>query len=356
MMQKLLPIFIAAIALAGCGTTDSGSNAPTTTGTTSEKPAAGGKLSVVYIPKSSGNPYFKQVQVGYEKAAKDMDFTFDTQAPASAEATSQLSVIKDQIQRGVGVIAISPNSPDALNEALDEARAKGIIVITVDADLTGNESHRDAAVLPTDFAQVGPSQLELLSRTINYEGEFAILSATTDAPNQNAWIAGMKTALKEPKYAKMKLVATVYGDDDSQKSSTEAEGLLTKYPNLRGIISPTSVGLAAAAQVIENAGVYPGGSHAKNGGIALTGLSTPDQLRKAVTKGVVKSFQLWSPEDMGYVAAYIGVKLKEKQLELKPGSKVEIKGKSAVSVTDKNVIFTGPLVTFDLKNIDQYHF
>jgi rhamnose transport system substrate-binding protein len=340
-----------AIALAGCS-----SSTTEQPGSTSETPAAGAKTKVVFIPKNTGNPYFNQVSEGFKKSADELKLDYDTQAPATADATSQLSVIKDQVQRGVDVLAISANSPDALNEVLDQAKAKGVTVVTVDSDLTGNESHRDLGVLPTDFSKIGPSQLELLGKSMNYEGEFAILSATADAPNQNAWIAGMKEALKDPKYSKMKLVDVVYGDDEPQKSSTEAESLLTKHPNLKGIVSPTSVGLAASAQVLENSGNYPGGPKAVNGGITLTGLSTPNQLKKAVDKGVVASFQLWDPADMGSIAAYLGKQVHDKKLTLKVGESVDVPGHGKVTIGDKNIVFAGPLLTFDKSNIAKYNF
>ena len=70
---------------------------------------------------------------------------------------------------------------------------------------------------------------------IGYEGEIAILSATTEAPDQNKWIVGMnETLTSDPKYAKMKLVATVYGDDQPEKSTTEMEALLSNYPEPQG--------------------------------------------------------------------------------------------------------------------------
>jgi rhamnose transport system substrate-binding protein len=309
-------------------------------------------VQIVFIPKNTGNPYFDQVAAGLEESG----FAFDTQAPATNESTSQIPIIKDQVQRGADLIVISANSPDALNEALDQAREKGVTVVTVDSDLTGNESHRDFAVLSTDFALIGPAQLELLASQINYEGEFAVLSATRDAPNQNAWIAGMRESLKDPKYSKMKLIAVVYGDDEPQKSSTEAEGLLSKYPNLRGIIAPTSVGLAAAAQVLENSGNYPGGPNAKNGGIVLTGLSTPNQMKKAVEKGVVAKFQLWDPANMGKIAAFLGTQVHKGTLTLKEGDEIEVPDHGKVTVGPKNVIFAGPLLTFDKANINDYSF
>jgi rhamnose transport system substrate-binding protein len=316
----------------------------------------GAGLKIVFIPKNTGNPYFKDVIRGFEDASKEIKADFVTTGPATGDATSQISYIKDQIQRGVDVIAIAANSPDALNPVLDEAKSKGITVIAVDSDIAGNESHRDVAVLPTDFSKLGASQVELLGSLIGYEGPIAILSATTDAPNQNAWIAVMKDTLTQPKYAKMKLVDIVYGNDDAEKSTTVCEALLSKHPDLRGIISPTSVGLAASAQTVQLAGVYPGGPHATGKGVQLTGLSTPNQLKKFVQNGTVTSFQLWSPRDMGYIATYLGQQIHSKKL--KPAEGVEFNagtlGKRTIGKL--NVVAAGALLTFDKSNIEKYDF
>lgn len=349
-MKRTVALFIVlTMVAAGCNR-GGDSTAATPSG------SGGKRLKIVYIPKNTGNPYFDEVNRGFEDAAKELNADFTTTAPATAEAASQLTIINDQIQRGVDVIAISANSPDALNRALDEAKSRGITVVTVDADLVGNESHRDAAVLAADISKVGPGQLELLGSLTGYQGDFAILSATTDAPNQNAWIKSMKESLKDPKYSKMHLVDTVYGDDEPQKSTTECEGLLAKHPGLAGIISPTAVGLAASAQVVERAGVYPGGAHATGKGLQLTGLSTPNQLRKFVKSGVVTSFQLWAPYNEGYMAAYLGSQIHDKSLTPKPGGTFETKQFGKTTFSDKLEIYGSPIVTFDKNNIDQYKF
>ena len=268
------------------------------------QPAAG-PIKIVYIPKNTGNPYFDSIIKGFTKACEELKCEFTTTAPATAEATSQVSFVKEQIQRGVNVIAISPNSPDALNQVFDEARAKGIKVLIVNSDIPKNETHRDAAVLPMDFGITGSSQVELMGSLIGYEGQIAVLSATADAPDQNTWIEGMKVALKDPKYAKMQLVDVVYGDDDPQKSLTECESLLSKYSDLRGIIAPTTVGVAAAAQCVESAGRQPGGANAVGKGLEVTGLGTPNQMRRFITDNIVKAFALWSPYDEGYLSGYL---------------------------------------------------
>jgi len=307
-------------------------------------------IDIVYIPKNTGNPYFNSIINGFKDAAKNLGYTFTTVAPATAEATSQIPFITAQIQRRVDVIAISPNSPDALNLLFDRARARGIKVIIVNSDIPGNESHRDVAVLPVDFSTIAPAQLDLLGSEIGYKGEIAILSATTDAPDQNVWIAGMKALLKSnPKYAKMKLVTIVYGNDDPQKSTTEMEALLANYPNLRGVISPTTVGVAAAAQVVETAGVADK--------VKVVGLGTPNQMRRFIKNGTVDAFQLWSPYNEGWLTGYLAVDMVSGKLKAAPGNSFEVPKLGKIPFHDKNVIYTQAApTTFDAKNIDNYHF
>jgi rhamnose transport system substrate-binding protein len=337
---------VAVAAFAGCGKSDSSSTPQSGGGTGGG--ASTGTLKMVYIPKNTGNPYFEPMIDGFKKASEEMKAEFHSTAPATADATSQLPIIEDQIQQGVTVLAISPNSPDALNAALQNAMGKGVTVVCVDSDLTGNESSRTVGVLPTDPQEVGKGQVELLGSLIGYKGKIAILSATTDAPNQNTWIGFMKEALKDAKYKDMQLVDVVYGNDEPQKSLTEAEALLTKYPDLRGIISPTTVGVAACAQAVETA--------KKADQVAVTGLGTPNQMRRFVQNGTVKAFALWSPYDEGYVAAYVGAQVAQGKVKPEKGAKVEIPNVGTREFKENNVIITGPPVVFTKDNIDKFQF
>jgi rhamnose transport system substrate-binding protein len=318
--------------------------------------AASRSIRIVYIPKNSGNPYFDGVSAGIKKLCDERGIEYLTIAPASPDATSQIPFIKDQVQQGVAAIILSPNSVDALNGVLDDARARGIRIVTVDADLTGNESHRDAGVLPADFNTLGAWQIEFLGSLIDYEGKFAILSATTDAPNQNRWIADMKETLRAPRYARMELVEVVYGDDKPQKSRTEAEGLLTKHPDLRAIIAPTTVGIEQAAKAVETAGVYPGGPHAAGKGVVATGFGTPNQMRRYVTEGIVPAFALWVPADMGYISAFIAAELIDGKLQAQPGTSFDVPGIGTRQFGQGNVVITGPPMVFTKDNIDSYRF
>ncbi len=353
-------VVIGSLLLAACAPAATPAPAPAPVNTVAPAapaaPAAAGPLKIVYIPKNTGNPYFDSIIGGFKKACEELKCEFTTTAPATAEATSQVSFVKDQIQRGVNVIAISPNSPDALNQVFDEARAKGIKILIVNSDIPKNESHRDAAVLPMDFNITGSSQVELMGSLIGYAGKVAVLSATADAPDQNFWIEGMKTAIKDAKYAKMELVDVVYGNDDPQKSLTECESLLSKYPDLRGIIAPTTVGVAAAAQCVEAAGRQPGGANAVGGGLEVTGLGTPNQMRQFITDGTVKAFALWSPFDEGYLATYLAAGLVSGKIEAKEGAKFDVPTLGSRTIGANGVIITGPPTVFTKDNIANFNF
>lgn len=336
------------IGVAGCGkpASDTGS---TDSGASAGKPTATGKkFKIVYIPKNTGNPYFDDIINGFKKASDELGYEFTTVAPAKADSTSQLPFIKQQVQQKVDAIAISANSPDALKPALLEAMQRGIKVIAVNSDLPKNEDARNAAVLPADFNTIGSSQIALMSELMGGKGDFAILSATTDAPDQNFWIEGMKEALKDPKYKDLKLVEIAYGDDEPQKSLTEAQSLLIKYPNLKGILAPTSVGLASAAQAVETANAI--------GRVQVTGLSTPNQMRRFVQNGTVQKFALWSPFDEGYLCGYLLDGMLKGSIKPTAGGLFRAGKLGDKKFGDKNSIITGPSVVFDKSNIEQYHF
>src|SRR4051812_6590616 len=167
--RSSIVLALAALVLASCEKSSSNSSA----GGSAAKPTTARAVRMVYIAKNTGNPYFDPMIEGFKQAASESGADFADIAPADATASSQLPLIKAQIQRGVNVIALSPNSPDALNQVFKEAMGKGITVICVDSDITGNEQYRTAGVLPTDPEGVGRGQVKLLGELMGYKGKWA---------------------------------------------------------------------------------------------------------------------------------------------------------------------------------------
>ncbi len=184
-------------------------------------------------------------------------------------------------------LVVSANDPKAICDALNEARDAGTKVVTFDSDT--DAECRDLYINQATAEGIAKAQVDLISEQIGDAGEVAILSAAANATNQNAWIDLMKADLAA-NHPNIKLVDTVYGDDDDQKSFDQTAALLQKHPQLKGIISPTTVGIAAAARYLSTS--------SSKGKVALTGLGTPNQMRDFVNDGTVTAFALWNPEDL----------------------------------------------------------
>jgi rhamnose transport system substrate-binding protein len=195
---------------------------------------------------------------------------------------------------------------------------------------------------------VGENQVESIAKQIGNKGQIAILSATANATNQNAWIKVMKDTLKQPKYKDIKLVKVAYGDDDDQKSFQQMQGLIQAYPNLKGVISPTTVGVAAAARYLSTS--------PEKGKVKLTGLGFPNQMRKFVDNGTVDEFQLWVPKDVGYLAGQAAAALVAGRITGKQGETFTAGRLGKYTIGANGEIVLGPLTTFNKENIGKFDF
>jgi rhamnose transport system substrate-binding protein len=356
MKRRLLPIGLAVVlalivpTLAGCGGTtrddNAGGAAPQASGQADPNAALKTGLKISFLPKQVNNPYFTVADNGGKAAVEELKGEYKEVGPSDASASSQVSYINTLSQQQTDVIVTSANDPNAICGALQQARTAGAKVVTFDSDT--NPECRDVFVNQATSEGIAENQVKLISDQIGAAGKIAILSATPNATNQNTWIELMKKELQKPEYSKIELVTTAYGNDDDQKSFTETQGLLRSYPDLKGIISPTTVGVAAAAR-------YLSGSEYK-GKVALTGLGTPNQMRQFVKDGTVKNFALWNPADLGYLAAYAGAALCSGQITGKAGEKFKAGKLGEYTIGENGVVVLGPPTVFDAGNIDQFDF
>jgi len=305
-------------------------------------------LKVFVIPKNLGNPYFTTSDSvksgGALKAVLELKGTGKETSGTQATAASQIPAIQAAITKGANVLLVSATDAAALCPTLKQAMAKKIVVVTYDSDAP---TCRNLFINQADSKAIGTSQVDLLAKQLGGTGEIAIVSAAASATNQNAWIANMKTQLAA-KYPKMKLDAVVYGNDDPTVSTQVTQGLIQQYPNLKGIISPTTVGIAAAAAVLDTAQY--------RGKIKLTGLGTPNSLRKYVNDGTITAFELWNPADLGYLAAYAGVNVASGTLSGKAGQTFTAGRLGKFKVGAKSTVLLGPPFVFNKANIGKFHF
>ena len=343
----------AATTPAAAATTPAAADTTVAAGGDTTPAAAGGDikkgLTVYFIPKDTLNPYEVIADDGGATALKELGGTVVVSSGTEDTAAAQIPSIQAAIAAKADAIVIAGNDPDALCPSLAQAKAAGIVVVAFDSDVSCPDH---LFINQADTEGIGRSQVDLLASQIDSKGEIAILSAAATATNQNAWIDFMKKQLAD-KYPDMKLVDTVYGNDDPATSLTVLQGLLSAHPNLRGIISPTTVGISTAAQYFS--------THKDLAAkIVLTGLGLPSQMRDYIKDGTLKSFALWNPNDLGYLAGYAAAALASGVYTITDGAKFTA-GKLkeytvAVPATGSPNVVLGLPQVFDASNIDDFNF
>jgi rhamnose transport system substrate-binding protein len=309
-------------------------------------PAHAAGYKIAFIPKAVGNPYFDTAFAGAKMAAKENGDTVLQVGPVNADASGQVTFIKSLIQQHVDAIAISADDPAVIAPTLEQAEAKGIKVVSYDSDTLPKA--RSLFLNQANSEAIGRVEIQIIAREIGFSGQIAIISGAATATNQNTWIGWMKKELALPKYKNVQLVTIDYGNDDIALSTTEAQSLLTKYPNLKGIVAPTTVGIKAAAQVVT--------VQNKIGKVLVTGLGTPNDMRKYVLNGAVPDFALWDVGHLGYLAEMSAHQLVAGTLKATPGATYTAGMLGKYTVGAGGVVLLGPPTEFTKANINNFHF
>ena len=310
-MKKVLALLLALVMVlalfAACAPKEESSTVSQSTEASAADPSAetGGTdtetedYTFAIVFKNTGNPYGEKEMEGFRIAIEDeLGYNCILKAPENPTAEDQITVINELIGQQVDCIAMVANDFDALQPALTEAMEAGIKVLSLDSAV--NADSRMVHVNQADPEAIGRTLIQAAADMTGNSGQIAILSATSQASNQNLWIEWMKTELEEGNY-NMELVEVAYGDDLRDKSVSETEGLLQKYPDLKCIIAPTTVGIAAAGKVLTDKGLA--------GQVALTGLGLPSEMAEYIENGVCAYMYLWNPIHVGYLSGYAAAAL-----------------------------------------------
>jgi rhamnose transport system substrate-binding protein len=325
------------------------SSTPAPAASAAPAPAAdGGQKTYAIIVKATGNPYNDREAAGFEEGCAAVGASFIKKAPANPTAEEQIAMIEELIVQEVDGIAIAANDTDALENALKKAMDAGIAVVAVDSST--NAASRQTFANQADTVKIGETLVETAFDLCGGEGQFAILSATAQAANQNAWIAAMEETLKDSKYAALELVKIAYGDDLRDKSVSETEGLIQSYPDLKCIIAPTTVGIAAASKVVVDQGL--------SDQLKVSGLGLPSEMAEYINQGVCPYMYLWNPIDLGFLSACIVDAIANGQITGAAGDTFTANRLGDYTVTAAadggTEVLLGPPFKFEPSNIEEW--
>ncbi|HEX3803872.1 MAG TPA: substrate-binding domain-containing protein [Solirubrobacteraceae bacterium] len=342
-LRRWKRLAVAAVAVAGLAALAVAGSATARTG----RSAAGETLFM--LPKFTGIPPFTQADQGANSLAKGYGYTLKYGGPTTGSATQQVNFINNAAAAGDKGLFISADNPSAVSPALTRARARGLKVVSFDSDV--EPSARTIYVQGTGATSIAETELNMLGSQIGYKGSFAILSAQATDANQVLWNKQLKQDLKkDPKYKNMKLVAIVNPPDDGTPSAVKyTQSIIQKYPTIKGIIAPTTVAVAAAAQVVKQQHLCSK--------YVVTGLGDPQQMKPFVTSGCIKQFALWNFQREGEVAMCAMHYVLAGSLTGKTGQSFSCpKGLGKFTVAAQGTVTAGPAEVFTNKNLSAYTF
>jgi len=321
------------------------------------KATPGKELNMVFLPKFLGNAVFDEAHAGALAAAAELQNPVELQflAPASGGAgADQIPIITNATTQGVDAIMLSNNAGDQVAPAAQAARDAGITFVTWDSPIPSAEGEQ-VFVAQVDFSETGKVMADMARNILGDDGgKFAVLSAGPDSANQNAWIAAMEEALKDPAYSNLELLEIVYGNDETEKSTQEALALVDKYPDMELIMAPTTVGIAAAAKAMQDEGLCDT--------VKVSGLGLPAEMVSFVKNGCSPEFALWSFYDLGYLSYYLAYLLASGDLEAVDGAQFEAGKMGTYTITADPTrpdvpgalrVLMGPFSQYNADNIDK---
>jgi rhamnose transport system substrate-binding protein len=308
-------------------------------------------MTFAIITKSAGNPYNEREASGFQEVIEGLGAKCIVKHPEEITAEAQITIINELVAQEVDAIAIAANDADALQTALTTAMNEGIMVVSLDSST--NAASRMVHVNQAGIKEVAQALMDAVLDLTGGSGDWAILSATSTATNQNAWIAAMAEIAKEDKYSGLNLVETAYGDDENQKSTDQTQALISNYPNLKCICAPTTVGVMAAAKVVQDQGLCDK--------IEVTGLGLPSEMKDYMGTGSDKSCPymfLWNPIDVGSTAAYTLIALVQGEITGASGDSFTAGNGKEYKVVDAadggTEIIIGPPFQFTPENIEEW--
>jgi rhamnose transport system substrate-binding protein len=312
------------------------------------------EVNMILLPKFLGIAVFDQANQGAQEAHAELGNTGTLEflgPTAENSAAGQVEIVTTAASRGdVDAIMISNNAGDQLAPALDAAQAAEQTIVTWDSPIPSGQGE-DLFVAQVDFDETGRVMADMARSILGEDGgQFAVLSASPDAANQNAWIASMQEVLAEPDYANLELLDIVYGNDETEESYNLALALVDQYPDMELIMAPTTVGIAAAAKAMQDEGLCET--------VKVSGLGLPAEMVDFTLNGCAPEFALWSFVDLGYVTYYAGYMIATGDLVAEEGASFEAGRMGSYTIeadpTRENGlrIVMGPFTVYNADNVE----
>ena len=364
--------------LAGCG----GSSAPASSAPAQQpseskaaepaapaaEPAEKSDITVVFVPKLTGNAFFESANDGAQAYAAKQGFTVKYDGSPEASVANQVTVINNAIQQGMDAVCVSSVDATGLDDAMKQAKAAGLQVVTWDSDVSGDArtvmvSQGTPEILGEMLVEMGVKSLTSRGKdpakdAVNYVWHY---SQATVA-DQNSWQVAGEEYIRS-KYPNWVNVApnNYYSEQDAEKAISVGESILTAHSDIDLVICNDSTALPGQCQAAQNLGLT-------KDDVTITGFASPNSIKDYCRAGVIERWGLWDCQIQGALGCYLAYYLASGN-EIKVGDSIDVPEIGTVTVMPNTVLDPGAYVAddsgvvllperaeFTLENMDNYNF
>lgn len=327
-----------------------------------------GDITVVFVPKLTGNAFFEAANQGAQAYAQKYGFKVEYSGSPEAVVSSQISIIKDAIARKADAICVSSLDATALDDVMKEAVAAGIKVTTWDSDVSGDA--RSVMVSQGTPSQLGQLLVEMGAKSLTDRGkdpandpiQYAWHYSQASVTDQNSWRVAGEKYISET-YPNWVNVApdNYFSEQDAQKAIAVGESIFGNHPDIDLIICNDSTALPGQAQAAANLGLS-----AKE--VTITGFASPNAVRDYCKAGIVARWGLWDCQVQGALGCYLAYYLASGN-RLSVGDRVNVPeigivevmpntvlDPNAYTAEDSGVVLLPKRTEFTIDNVDDYDF
>ena len=256
------------------------------------------KLKIGFLP-GVVDPFYQVMQLGVEKAAKDLGIDVVTQIPPTWGVEAQTPLLDAMVARGdLNYIITAPTDKDQMVGPLQAAVDHGIKVITVDTFL-GDGNYATGPVkfplsyIGSDNVEGGRISARGLAKAIGGKGTVYINSTNPNVSSVEGREKGFKEEMTK-NFPNVKVLGPDYNLDDANKATQQTAAVLAREPNLAGVFGTNVFSAQGAGAAVVNAGL--------GGNVQVVAYDATKQAMELMDKGTVSLVLAQKPFDMGYMA------------------------------------------------------
>jgi simple sugar transport system substrate-binding protein len=304
------------------------------------------KIRIVTVVKRTGIGWFERMEKGIKQFAAQNGVDATMTGAADADPQKQADIIRKLIAEKPDAITVVPNSPEALEGILKQARAAGIKVVTHEAS---NQVNTDVDIEAFDNLAYGSHLMDELASCMGGSGKYVAFVGHTTARSHMRWATAAYERARQ-KYPKVvRISAPVETAERLETAYQNAKELLARHPDLEGFEGSSVVDVAGIGRAVREAGAQRR--------TCVMGTSLPSVAGEFLDDGAVDKMFLWDPLVAGQAQTKLALMLIKGQ-KIAPGLDLGLPGYRSLKRIPgtPHGLAGSSWITVDKSNVKQYPF